>query len=160
MLPPSGLGALHMDPPEPVPGAGNGMLLDDLPAEAVEALVSVTGPGTDSPLVSLEVRHLSGAAGRRDPEGGAVAALDASYALFTVGVAANEEMKQTVVKRLDEVWAALAPWNTGSLLNFAERPLDPGRMFSDETYGRLREIKSKYDPNNLIQANHEIPPAG
>jgi FAD binding domain/Berberine and berberine like len=160
MIPPSGLGALHMDPPEPVPGAGNGMLLDDLPAEAVEALVSVTGPGTDSPLVSLEVRHLSGAAGRRDPEGGAVAALDASYALFTVGVAANEEMKQTVVKRLDEVWAALAPWNTGSLLNFAERPLDPGRMFSDETYGRLREIKSKYDPNNLIQANHEIPPAG
>ena len=24
---------------------------------------------------------------------------------------------------------------------------------------RLREIKSRYDPHNIIQANHEIPPS-
>jgi hypothetical protein len=32
-------------------------------------------------------------------------------------------------------------------------------MFSEETYRRLREVKSKYDPDNVIQANHEIPPS-
>jgi FAD binding domain/Berberine and berberine like len=160
MIPPTGLGALHMDPPEPVPGAGDGMLLGDLPAAAIDALVGTAGPGTDSPLVSMEVRHLGGAAGRSDPAYGARDALDASYALYAVGMAMNDAMKQTVLQRLDRLQAALAPWAAGRLLNFAERPVDPAGMFSDEAYRRLREVKSKYDPDNLIQANHEIPPAG
>lgn len=160
MIPPTGLGALHMDPPEPVPGAGDGMLLGDFPAEAIDAMVGTAGPGTDSPLVSIEMRHLRGAAGRSDPAHGVRDALDASYALFAVGVAMNDAMKQTVVQRLERLQAALAPWAAGSLLNFAERPLDPAGMFTDEAYRRLREVKSKYDPDNLIQANHEIPPAG
>jgi Berberine and berberine like len=33
-------------------------------------------------------------------------------------------------------------------------------MFGEETYSRLCKVKSKYDPDNVIQANHEIPPAG
>jgi Berberine and berberine like len=160
MIPPTGLGALHMDPPEPVPGAGDGMLLGDLPAAATDALVGTAGPGTDSPLVSIEVRHLRGAAGRSDPMHGARDALDASYALYAVGMAMNDAMKQTVLQRLDRLQAALAPWGAGQLLNFAERPVDPAGMFTDEAYRRLREVKSKYDPDNLIQANHEIPPAG
>jgi hypothetical protein len=32
-------------------------------------------------------------------------------------------------------------------------------MFTDDVYRRLCEVKSKYDPDNVIQANHEIPPA-
>ena len=160
MIPPTGLGALHMDPPEPVPGAGDGMLLGDFPAEAIDAMVGTAGPGTDSPLVSIEVRHLRGAAERSDPAHGVRDALDASYALFAVGMAMNDAMKQTVVQRLDRLQAALAPWAAGSLLNFAERPRDPAVMFTDDAYRRLREVKSKYDPDNLIQANHEIPPAG
>jgi hypothetical protein len=159
MIPPTGLGALHMDPPEPVPGAGDGMLLGDFPAEASDAMVATVGPGTDSPLVSIEVRHLRGAAERSDPAHGVRDALDASYALFAVGMAMNDAMKQTVVQRLDRLRAALAPWVAGSLLNFAERPLDPAGLFTDDAYRRLREVKSKYDPDNLIQANHEIPPA-
>jgi FAD/FMN-containing dehydrogenase len=159
MIPPTGLGALHMDPPEPVPGAGDGMLLGDFPAEAIDAIVATAGPGTDSPLVSIEVRHLRGAAERSDPAHGVRAALDATYALYAVGMAMNDAMKQTVVQRLDRLQAALAPWAAGSLLNFAERPVDPAGMFTDDAYRRLREVKSKYDPDNLIQANHEIPPA-
>jgi hypothetical protein len=159
MIPPTGLGALHMDPPEPVPGAGDGVLLGDFPAEAIDAMVATAGPGTDSPLVSIEVRHLRGAAERSDPAHGVRDALDASYALYAVGMAMNDAMKQTVVQRLDRLQAALAPWAAGSLLNFAERPVDPAGMFTDDAYRRLREVKSKYDPDNLIQANHEIPPA-
>jgi FAD binding domain/Berberine and berberine like len=160
MIPPTGLGALHMDPPEPVPGAGDGMLLGDLPAAAIDALVGTAGPGTNSPLVSMEVRHLRGAAGRSDPAHGARDALDASYALYAVGMAMNDAMKQTALQRLDRLQAALAPWAAGKLLNFAERAADPAGMFTDDAYRRLREVKSKYDPDNLIQANHEVPPAG
>jgi FAD/FMN-containing dehydrogenase len=159
MIPPTGLAALHMDPPEPVPGVGDGMLLGDFPAEAIDAVVGAAGAGTDSPLVSLEVRHLGGAAGRPDPGHGALAAIAAPYTLFAVGMALGPEMKQSVEQRLDQVQGALAQWDAGRLLTFTERPEDPARMFTDEAYRRLREVKAQYDPDNVIQANHEIPPA-
>jgi hypothetical protein len=157
-IPPTGLAGLHMDPPEPVPGAGDGMSLADFAGEAVDALVGVVGPGTDSPLVSIEVRHMGGAAARRDSDHGALAAVDAGYSLYAVGMAADAGMKQAVEQRLDQVQSALAPWDAGRILNFADRPVDPGRLFTEEVYGRLREIKSRYDPDDVIQANHEIPP--
>ena len=159
MIPPTGLAALHMDPPEPVPGAGDGMLLSDLPADGIDALLEAAGPGTGSPLVSIEVRHLGGAAGRADPENGARAAIDAAYILFAVGTAIGPEMMQAVERRIDEVEAALRRWDAGRFLTFTERPVDPARMFADEAYRRLREIKAKFDPHNVIQANHEISPA-
>jgi FAD/FMN-containing dehydrogenase len=159
MIPPPGLAALHMDPPEPVPGAGDGMLLSDFSAAAIRDLMDAAGPKTDSPLLSIEVRHLGGAAARAEPEHGALAAIDAPYALFAVGMAATPQMKQAVSQRLDQVHAALAPWAAGRLMNFTERPGNTGEMFNDDSYRRLREIKSRYDPHNIIQANHEIPPS-
>jgi FAD binding domain/Berberine and berberine like len=160
MIPPTGLAALHMDPPEPVPGAGDGMLLSDFPADGIDALVRAAGPGTRSPLVSVEVRHLGGAAGRADPENGALPAIDAAYILFATGMAIGPEMVQAVERRIDEVQAALGPWDAGRFPTFTERPVDTARMFGDEAYRRLREVKARYDPDNVIQANHEIPPAG
>jgi FAD binding domain/Berberine and berberine like len=159
MIAPPGLAALHMDPPEPVPGASDGMLLGDFSAAAIDALVGVAGPGTDSPLVSVEVRHLGGAAGRAEPGHGALAAVDAPYVLFAVGMAADAGVKRAVVQRLDHVQAALERWDAGRLLGFTERPGNVARMFSGDTYRRLREVKSKYDPDDIIQANHEIPPS-
>jgi hypothetical protein len=148
-----------MDPPEPVPGAGDGMLLGEFSVPVIEALIGAAGPGTDSPLLSIEVRHMGGAAGRAEPEHGALAAIDAPYSLYAVGMAANPEMKRAVLQRLDDVQAALEPWDAGRFLNFTERPGNTGRMFSDDAYRRLREVKSRYDPGNTIQANHEIPPS-
>ena len=158
-IPPLGLAALHMDPPEPVPGAGNGMLLGDFPEQAIEALVGAAGPGTDSPLVSVEIRHLGGAAGRADADHGALSALDAGYLLFAVGMAMNRDMGRAVEERLDGLEAGLAGWDAGRFLTFTERPTDPARMFSEDSYRRLRTVKAKYDPENVIQANHEVSPA-
>jgi FAD binding domain/Berberine and berberine like len=159
MIPPPGLAALHMDPPQPVPGVGDGMLLGDLPDAAIEAVVAAAGPGTDSPLLSIEFRHLGGAADRPDAEHGALAAIDAPYLMYAVGMAMSPEMEQAVSHGVDQVHAGLAPWDSGRFLNFTERPGHAGRMFTDDVYRRLCEVKSKYDPDNVIQANHEIPPA-
>jgi hypothetical protein len=159
MIPPPGLAALHMDPPQPVPGAGGGMLLGDFTDAAIDALAAAAGPGAESPLLSVEVRHLGGAAARAEVEHGALAAIDAPYALYAVGMAAGPEMKQAVLQGLVQVQTALAQWDAGRFLNFTEEPGQAGRMFAVDAYRRLREVKSKYDADNLIQANHEIPPA-
>ena len=46
MIPSEDLRHLHMDPPQPVPGVGDGISLADLTPETVGALVAVAGPGS------------------------------------------------------------------------------------------------------------------
>ena len=71
----------------------------------------------------------------------------------------NRDMGRAVEERLDGLEAGLAGWDAGRFLTFTERPTDPARMFSEDSYRRLREVKAKYDPENMIQANHEVSPA-
>jgi FAD/FMN-containing dehydrogenase len=60
MLSPTGLLAIHMDPPGPVPVSLDGWMLSDLSADAIEPLVRAAGPGSGSALRSFEIRHLGG----------------------------------------------------------------------------------------------------
>ena len=73
------------------PGArrADGMLLAELTAETVDALVGVAGADSGSPLLSVEIRHLGGAVGRPAPGGGALASIDAPFAMFAVGMAST-----------------------------------------------------------------------
>jgi hypothetical protein len=111
---------VHMDPEHPVPGVGDGMLLDELPAAAIDALVAAAGPGSGSPLLSVEVRQLGGALGRPAAGGGAVSHLDADFALFGIGVAMSPEMGAAVAAHTGVVREALSPWEAETTyLNFA-----------------------------------------
>src|SRR5205823_5583506 len=69
IVPMEALSHLHMDPEFPVPGAGEGMLLEELDPEAIDALVD---SAVGSSLLSVEVRHLGGAVGRPSPLHGAL----------------------------------------------------------------------------------------
>jgi FAD/FMN-containing dehydrogenase len=159
-IPVDGLGELHMDPPQPVPFAGDGMLLSELPAETVDALVGIAGAGSGSPLLSVEVRHLGGALAKASAANGALASIDAGFALYAVGIAMDTEMKAAVQAHAAKVQDALAPWSADrSFMNFTERRADPGELFDAATYARLRSVKAQYDPDDVIRGNHSIPPA-
>jgi FAD/FMN-containing dehydrogenase len=154
-----GLSELHMDPPQPVPGTGDGMLLSELPADAVDALLEVAGAGSDSPLVSVEVRHLGGALASATAAGGALSSIDAGFALYGVGMAMDADMKAAVQAHVDKVQDTLAAWSAGrSLMNFTERRADPGEFFDATTHARLRRVKAEYDPEDVIRGNHSIQP--
>jgi FAD/FMN-containing dehydrogenase len=159
-IPPDGLSELHMDPPQPVPNAGDGMLLSELPAAAVDALVGIAGAGSGSPLLSVEVRHLGGALANASASNGALSSLDAGFALYAVGIAMDAEMKAAAQAHAAKVQDALAAWSAGrSFMNFTERRADPGELFDAATYARLRRVKGEYDPDDVIRGNHSIPPA-
>ena len=89
---------LHMDPPAPIPGNGDGMLLTELPPDAVRAFVAAVGPDSGSTLLSAEIRHVGGALapeaahaiGRRARHARSRASspgFDAEYLVFGVGIA-------------------------------------------------------------------------
>ena len=151
---------LHMDPEQPVPYAGDGMLLADLPSAAVDAFVRVSGANARYPLLTVEIRHLGGELARPRPGHGALASIDARYVLHAIGMTPDPEATAAVTAQVGTVKQALAPWAARQMyLNFAETATPAKPLWTEPAYHRLRRIKAQADPGNLIRANHPIPPA-
>jgi len=154
------LSHLHMDPEDPVPGVGDGLMLACLPSEAAEAAVAVAGPGTGSLLQVVELRHVGGEMKHARPGNGALAAVDAEYGLFAVGTAPTAQAAEAAGHGVAAVMSAMAPWAAGQMyLNLADTSRDPRSFWAPQAYERLRRIKEAVDPADMIRANHPIPPA-
>jgi FAD/FMN-containing dehydrogenase len=160
MLAPTELGALHMDPVDPVPASIDGWLIADLPSAAIDALVEVAGAESGSPLLSVELRHLGGALVDAAPEHGALASLDARFATATISLVPNSDMAAAVERHSAIVRAAMAPWEAErNYPNFAERSFSVSDFHSPATCERLGRVKAQYDPRDLIRSTHPIPTA-
>lgn len=152
------LSHLHMDPEQPVPGAGDGLMIAELPARALDTFSEIAGDAAEFPLLTVELRHLGGALGRPHASHGALSSIDAQYSLFAAGIVAVPELEVPVRAQVQAVKAALAPWAASHMyLNFAETPGDPAKFWSKQAYHRLRRIKAAVDPDNVIRSNHPIP---
>ncbi len=82
-MPASELSVVNMDPEDPLPYSGEGILITDLPPAAIDGIVEAF---VGSPLLHVEVRHLGGAAARRSPDHGALDAIDQPFVCFTFGL--------------------------------------------------------------------------
>jgi hypothetical protein len=159
-MPASGLARVSMDPEEPVPGLVHGALVRELDEKAMDAFVEVAGPGTASPLLQAELRHVGGALGRPAENGGALSHLDAAYTFSGVGMPMAPEMAETINGRLDDIREALGPWRAeGMYFNFAERRTAFEDLFPSDVGARLSDLKRDWDPDNVIRANHAVPAA-
>jgi FAD/FMN-containing dehydrogenase len=160
MVPPVGIAELHMDPPDPVPYTGEGLMLGELDAAAIDAFVAAAGPDSGSPLVSVEIRHLGGALHRRDERHGALARFDSSFLTFALGMLFDEEMYAANRRQIAVVREALAPYDTGRRYSgFTEEAADSATFYQEDAYRRLRAVKAAVDPDNVFRANHRIPGA-
>ena len=84
-MPYTGVDEIYHDPVDPLPVWESGLVLNDLPADAIDKLLEVAGPGVDIPLVMAEVRHLGGALGRQPEHPNAVAGRDAAFTFWCLG---------------------------------------------------------------------------
>jgi FAD binding domain len=156
-VPPPALCKIHMDPEHPVPGLGHHRVLRDLDDAAIDAFVGAAGAESGTPLLQTELRHLGGALGRPDPDGGALSHLDANWVMFGVGMVMNEEMAAAVDGGLDRIDAAMEPWAAdGGYFNFADRPCDTDAILPADVCSRLAEVKRKWDPEGRIVASHTV----
>ncbi len=159
-MPITELASVHMDPEQPTPVHGDGLMLGDLPEDALATVVREAGAQAPFPLLSVEFRHLEGEVGRRRPGYGALGSIDARYAMYTVTVTPVRELEVAAAHAIASLKQALRPWAAPQLyLNFSEDGDDPSTFWAPEDYARLRAVKASVDPDGLIRANHSIPPA-
>jgi FAD/FMN-containing dehydrogenase len=154
--PPAGIAELHMDPPDPVPYASASMLTSELPAAAIDSVLGAVGPDSGSQLLLIDLRHAAGALSRAPQGAGALASLPGALLAFGAGFVPVPEAMAPTGAWLGAFKAALEPYVAGNYLNFVEEPFDITRIFQPEVLGRLREVKQRYDPENLFHSNHPV----
>jgi hypothetical protein len=160
MIPPPALGQLHMDPDQLAPNQGDGAFLADFPDAAIDELIALAGPDADTPMLSVEVRHLGGALARPAPGGGAQPDVGARYVVFAVGFTPTPELIGTVRAHAQAVKDALAPWHASyDYYNFEETPAMASAVLPAASYRRLQEIKASYDPGQAIISAHPVWPS-
>ena len=156
-VPAAALTRLHLDPEDPTPGCGAGIVLDRLDGDAVEGFLSAVGPEAQTAVFLAELRQLGGALGRPAAGGGALESVTGSHVAFFVAMAPTPEIAAVGQAAVDGVLHALEPWRSDRpFLNFAERPVDPRRAFSESAWQRLVAVKGEFDPRGVFLANHAI----
>jgi FAD/FMN-containing dehydrogenase len=152
VMPTPAVGRLHGDPEDPLPAAGDSILLSDLDDHGIDAFIEAAGETSDSSLVVAELRHLGGALAERPDGAGALAAVDAEYLLFGTGLADPGSAARTEAD-LERLLAALrpaeAPWK---LYGFAESGCSLSQCFEPEAVARIRAVKERYDPEGRFVA--------
>jgi len=151
---------VHVDPEQPAASLADGLMLSRLPDQAIAALVSTAGTNATFPLASVEVRHLGGELGRDRPDNGALASLQASYLLLAAGITPTPDLEAPARAQIGAVEDALAPWIAPHMyLNFSETSRPRATLWTEPAYQRLRQIKARVDPDDVIRSNHPVPPA-
>ena len=151
---------VHMDPEQPAASLGDGLMLSRLPDQAIDALVNTAGTNATFPLASVEVRHLGGELGRDRRDNGALASLQAPYLLYAAGITPTPNLEAPARAQVGAVEDALAPWMAPHMyLNFSETSRPRATLWTEPAYHRLRQIKARVDPDDVIRSNHPVPPA-
>jgi hypothetical protein len=150
---------IHMDPVDPMPAWEKGMVLTDLPEEAVDALLATAGPQLQIPLIMAEIRLMGGALGRQAKVPNAVPGRTGAYSVLVLGPAVPE-LAQVVPAIGKGVLGALRPWKSAeSMINFlgdVEGPEEVLAAYPPASRERLREVKRTVDPAGIFTFGHAI----
>jgi FAD/FMN-containing dehydrogenase len=141
------LAQVHMDPPEPVPALGGGILLGALTAGAVADAAEAATDGPGGALIGMEIRRLGGPVARARAEG-VVCAVPAEGAVFAVGTAATPDLAAATAAGVDAVRTACAAHAAGyGLPNFAAESDPVASIFPPDDLARLVAVADRFDPD-------------
>lgn len=156
-MPAAGLSEVAGDPLDPVPSISGHALLEDLPPEAIDALLAVVGPASETPLLQVELRQLGAALSATAPGSGAVGGLEAGFALFALGLPMAPGHAEAIAASLTGVREAVAPWTTERrYFNFTDDAVDGATLYAPAAHRRLAELRARTDPRGLFRPNHPV----
>ncbi len=157
---PAPLSSLYIpEDPNMRPGVSmRALYLDTFGINEARTMLEHLGRG-EAPMFIGQVRVLGGAAGR-------VPAVATAYAHRASKVLVGYITMHGGPSEPHERWVndgmlALRQHDTGAYVNFVsnEGPERLRAAYPGATWDRLRQVKAKYDPENLFRRNHNIPPA-
>jgi FAD/FMN-containing dehydrogenase len=164
-LPFTASASIYEDPTTPRASYGTNLMLRELTAGTIDALLAATGPA-DGPTPVIRLLHLGGALGRPPATPNAVGHRDARYLLWLVTPLVGDGAGTAAARDThDRLAAACAPWGTGGVSpNFvfgaATTPDRVRSMYDAGALPRLAALKALHDPANTFRINHNIPPPG
>lgn len=139
----------------------HGVLIDELTDPVVDILVKTVSP-QDSMMMLLFSYYRGGVWSRSAENKTAVSHRNASWLLNGRAFFKGDEQVVAIAKKQVATLAQdLAPYNKGVPFTYLEYE-GPSRL--EDVYGaqkldKMREIKAKYDPDNRLRFNANIPPA-
>lgn len=151
----AGLADVAGDPTNPTPALGHAGLLDRVGPAETGAFLGLAGPGVETPLVSVEIRHLGGALRDPDPDPGAAGTLDAEGLVYSTAPVSSPEAEAPILAAQRAAAERIAPFSGArdTILTFDEqRPMRDA--FAPAVADRLEAIARARDPEGLFVANH------
>ena len=138
-----------------------GHFVRELPDELIDELmwrIAVLG----RPPGEVLIESLHGAPKEADAGGAALGFRDAAFNISAMAGWQDPALDDQYIQWARETAAAVEPWSVGGgYVNYmqADEPLERVRAaFGDQAFGRLQTLKSRYDPNNVLHRNQNIPP--
>jgi FAD/FMN-containing dehydrogenase len=141
-----------------------GHFVRELPDELIDVLLEhVVALGAGS-LSHVLIESLHGAPKDGDGSIGAVGFRHAAFNVSATGVWIDPSLDEQHIAWARDTAAAIEPWSFsgGGYVNYmqADEPIERVRAaFGDEAFERLQALKRRYDPNNVLRRNQNIPPA-
>jgi FAD/FMN-containing dehydrogenase len=138
-----------------------GRFVRELPDELIDLLIELVvafGPSGNHVLVE----SLHGAP--KDADGAALGWRQAAFNVSAMAVWIDPTVDEAHIQWARETAAALEPWAVGGgYANYLAADETGERVraaFGDESFERLRALKTRYDPGNVLRRNQNIPPLG
>ena len=139
-----------------------GHFVRELPDELIDDLVArLTALGR--PPGGILIESLHGAPKDVDPADAVVAFRDAAFNISALGIWQDPALDAEQIGWTRETAAALEPWSAtgGGYVNYmqADEPIERVRAaFGEDAFARLQALKRRYDPENVLRRNQNVPP--
>jgi len=139
-----------------------GHFVGDLPDRLIDDLIART-TALGRPPGGILIESLHGAPKDVDPASAALGYRDAAFNISAMASWTDPADDEESVDWARTTAAALEPWSvSGGYANYmqADEPLDRVRAaFGPDSFALLQALKSRYDPDNVLRRNQNIPPA-
>ena len=133
--------------------------MKSLTGEAMDTLIDHFAR-RPSPLSSLFIEHMHGAASRVPADATAFAHRFDHYNLSAYGIWVDPKANDANVKWVRDFWKDAQPFLSGrAYVNYlGQEGADRVREAYGPNFSRLAALKKKYDPTNFFRLNQNIPP--
>jgi FAD/FMN-containing dehydrogenase len=135
--------------------------IDTLSDDVIDAMIDAFAR-CPSPMGQIVLEHMHGAATRVDPRATAFPHRRPGYSLLVLAQWADPSDTDRCIQWARESYAALERFGAGaSYVNYLGHDESEARVAAayGPNYARLRELKRKYDPDNVFHLNQNVRPA-